>query len=136
MFLLLVIISIHPSLHALCMTREGQGGREGGREGEGGGKEGGRGRREGGGGGRASKLAPGCIVATCTTVLPHPHYLVHAHCLEVKGHRHHTNKDLTSNKLVGPHPLHASQSKFKLITLILTPSFFIWEESVINFSHG
>ena len=83
------------------MTREGQGGREG----EGGGKEGG-----GGGGGRASKLVPGCIVATCTTVLPHPHYLVHAHCLEVKGHRHHTNKDLTSNKLVGPHPLHASQS--------------------------
>ena len=92
-------------------------GREGGRERE----EGGRGRREGGGGGRASKLAPGCIVATCTTVLPHPHYLAHTHCLGVKGHRHHTNKDLASNKLVGPHPLHASQSKFKLITLILTP---------------
>ena len=99
-------ISIHPSLHALRMTVGRV--REGGGEGEGGGKEGG----GGGGGGRASKLAPGCIVATCTTVLPHPHYLVHAHCLEVKGHRHHTNKDLTPNKLVGPHPLHASQSKF------------------------
>ena len=108
-------ISIHPSLHALCMTVGREGGREGGR----GRREGGR-REGGGGGGRARKLAPGCIVATCTTVLPHPHYLVHAHCLEVKGHRHHTNKDLTSNKLVGPHPLHASQSKFKL-TLILTP---------------
>ena len=69
-------------------------------------------------GGRASKLAPGCIVHHSNA----PPTLWYTPTAEVKGHRHHTNKDLTSNKLVGPHPLHA---KCKLITLILTPSFYL-----------